>query len=393
MVLERITYASNGKKIVQQYPSGPFAPPLPPVVLDILETPYLLHESGAPQDAVPETTDSSDEDEPFDTRVSPEPMHSLKQYLRRAWIPAYWIGNRPRVDRNWCYHPELRARRGTRTLLCVRRIQDATMRQTIDTWIRAIPDFAIPTTSSFNEITVDLALPSVAIADLADDDVYIMDTNEINYVTDLSRILKMFTLRTVETAYKLLCGPSDPLAPLLKFHDLYSSFPIEGAKFDLLGLPGSNSKELSMVLLIVPYWEVDYGNLQDFTQEGMQAPGSLDLIPGTRPPYYSTVLWAMLWEVCKHTNCRFFAVTTYDCWTFGNFSDTLRTAQVTEQMKAPVFPKEVSVTLQDVQQCLQPNVLEFLLFWLAAARDPTRSLVPLPSDPVIQARVEAFFQN
>lgn len=24
-----------------------------------------------------------------------------------------------------------------------------------------------------------------------------------------------------------------------------------------------------MVLLIVPYWEVDYGNLQDFTQEGM----------------------------------------------------------------------------------------------------------------------------
>lgn len=253
MVLERITYASNGKKIVQQYPNGPFAPPLPPVILDIPETPYLLPESGAPQDAVPATTDSSDEDDPFDTRVSPEPTHSLKQYLRRTWIPAYWIGNRPRVDRNWSYHPELRARRGTRTLLCVRRIQDVTIRQTIDTCgfcylnndgtilnicsgIRTIPDFAIPATSSFNEITIDLALPSVAIADLADDDIYIMDTNEINYVTDLSRILKMFTLRTVETAYKLLCGPSDPLASLLKFHDLYSSFPIEGAKFDLLGV-------------------------------------------------------------------------------------------------------------------------------------------------------------
>lgn len=54
--------------------------------------------------------------------------------------------------------------------------------------------FAISGTSSFNGIPVDLTLPSVAIAALPDDDVYIMDTNEINYVTDLGRILKMSTL-------------------------------------------------------------------------------------------------------------------------------------------------------------------------------------------------------
>ncbi|KAL4080103.1 hypothetical protein V8B97DRAFT_1930130 [Scleroderma yunnanense] len=59
----------------------------------------------------------------------------------------------------------------------------------------------------------------------------------------------------------------------------------------------------------------------------------------------------MLWEVCKNTNCQFFAVTTYDRWTFGNFSNTLRTAQLTDQSKAPIFPKEVSVTLCDVQRC------------------------------------------
>jgi len=66
---------------------------------------------------------------------------------------------------------------------------------------------------------------------------------------------------------------------------------------------------------------------------------------------------------------------------------------VTEQIKAPVFPKEVSVALQDIQQYQQPNVLEFLLFWLAAARDPARSLFSLPSDPKISTRVEAFFPN
>ena len=101
--------------------------------------------------------------------------------------------------------------------------------------IRAIPDYAIGT-SSLDDVTAALALPSAAIADLADDDVYIMDANEIDYVTDLSRILKMFALRTVETAYKLLCGRSDPLAPLLNFRDLYPLFPIEDAKFDLLGV-------------------------------------------------------------------------------------------------------------------------------------------------------------
>ena len=103
-------------------------------------------------------------------------------------------------------------------------------------------------------------------------------------------------------------------------------------------------------------------------------------------------------------------MTTYDRWTFGIFSESalgfllndcfpeksryvaLRTAEVTEQIKAPVFPKEVSITLQDIQRCQQPNVLEFLLFWLAAARDPTRSLVSLPSDPVVP-HIEAFFSN
>ena len=126
MVLERITYASNGKKIVQQYPNGPFAPPLPPVILDIPEKPYIPHcdESDALQE---ETTDN-----PFHGEISPGSVHSLKQYLRQAWIPAYWIGNRPKVDRKWCYHPELRARRGTRTLSCIRRIQDTAVRQTVD---------------------------------------------------------------------------------------------------------------------------------------------------------------------------------------------------------------------------------------------------------------------
>ncbi|KAI6044570.1 hypothetical protein EDC04DRAFT_2560902, partial [Pisolithus marmoratus] len=215
----------------------------------------------------------------------------------------------------------------------------------------------------------------------------IFDTHEINCVSDLTGILKMVTLRTVETAYQLFSGST---AQQTTFHDLNSRFPIKGSKFDMLGLPGSKAGELSMVLIVVPYWEVDYGNLRDLTQEGKQSPGSLDMISADRPPHYSSVLWAVLWDACKRFNCRFFAVTTYNHWTFGNFSSHLGTAQLTEQIEAPVFLDDARPSLQQIEGRHQPNVLECLLLWMAAARDPNHRLLRLPPDHVI-TQIEALF--
>lgn len=373
MVLERITYASNGKKIIQQYPNGPYAPPLPPVILDIPERPTISQESSVHQCLAPEPS-----------------THSLKRYLRQAWMPACCIGRRPgRSDSNgtWCYHPELEVPLGTRNLLFIRRIQDIDLLRALSTWMDSIPDFSIPVTPTSNDVTVNLALPSTGIADLADEDVDIFDTHEINCVADLTSILKMVTLRTVETAYRLL-SESAAVHPTT-FRDLNARFPIKGSKFDMLGLPGSKPGELSMVLIIVPYWEVHYGNLKDLTHEGKQSPGSLDMISTSRPPYYSSVLWAVLWDACKRYNCRFFTVTTYNHWTFGNFSNHLGTAQLTEQIEAPVFLHDSPPSLQRIAECHQPNVLECLLFWMAAARDPNHRLLRLPPDHVI-TELEVF---
>lgn len=374
MVLDRITYASNKKKIIQQYPNGPFSPPLPPVIIDIPERPTIPQESFVPQRPAfgPST-------------------HSLKRYLRQAWMPACRIGRRPRItDSNgtWCYYPELEVPLGTRNLLFIRRIQHIALLGALSTWIDSIPDFSIPVTPVSNDVTANLALPSAGIADLADDDADIFDTHEVNCIADLTGILKMVTLRTVETAYRLFSGSATEHQTT--FHDLNPRFPIKGSKFDMLGLPGSKPGELSMVLLIVPYWEVAYGNLQDLTHEGKQSPGSLDMISTSRPPYYSSVLWAVLWDACKRFNCRLFAVTTYNHWTFGNFSSHLGTAQLTEQIEAPVFLHDAPPSLQQIAECHQPNVLECLLFWMAAARDPNHRLLPLPPDHVI-TEIEAFF--
>lgn len=373
MVLERITYASNGKKIIQRYPNGPHAPPLPPVIIDIPEWPTISQESSVPE------------------RLAPGPStHSLKRYLRQAWMPACCIGRRPRrSDSNgtWCYHPELEVPLGTRNLLFIRRIRDIDLLRALSTWMDGIPDFSIPVTSMSNDVTVNLALPSAGIADLADDDADIFDTHEINCVADLTGILKMVTLRTVETAYRLLSESA--AAHQTTFHDLNARFPIKGSKFDMLGLPGSKPGELSMVLIIVPYWEVDYGNLKDLTHEGKQSPGSLDMISTSRPPYYSSVLWAVLWDACKRYNCRYFTVTTYNHWTFGNFSNRLGTAQLTEQIEAPIFLHDSPPSLQQIAECHQPNVLECLLFWMAAARDSNHRLLRLPPDHVI-TEIEVF---
>ncbi|KAG6336217.1 hypothetical protein ID866_2868 [Astraeus odoratus] len=388
MVLERTTYTANGKKIVQIYPNGPYAPPLPPTIYDIPEKPIIREDNpdlGQPN--------SSNEAGPSGTMENIDPnAHSLKQYLRQIWMPAYKVGARSGTNTSWCYHPELRAPHGTRMLICIRRITNANMHDAFNRWENSVADIGIPVHPRFNEITADLALPSAGIADLGDDDLFILDHHEINYVTDLSRMLKMFTLRTVEKAYRLFYGTSEPSAPAADFRVLYSTFPLQGARFDLLGLPGLKPNELSMVLVVVPHWDLDYSDLRDFVQEGNQTPGSLDMIPAARPPYYSTVLWAVLWEVCSKANCRFFAVTTYGHWTFGNFSDGLRTAQLTDQICAPIFPKEASVSLQDIELCHQPNVLEYLLFWMAASRDSGRNLVKLPPDPVI-THIEAFVPN
>ncbi|KAI6129342.1 hypothetical protein EDD16DRAFT_1471553 [Pisolithus croceorrhizus] len=319
-------------------------------------------------------------------------------------MPACCIGRRPRIsDSNgtWYYHPELEVPLGRRNLLFIRRIQHIVLLGALSTcrlskfkWIfdlkvcftgvDSIPDFSIPVTPTSNDVTANLALPSAGIADLTDDDAEIFDTHEVNCAADLTSILKMVTLRTIEMAYRLFSG--SVVAHQMTFHDLNPRFPIKSSKFDMLGLPG----ELSMVLIIVPYWEVDCGNLQDLTHEGKQSPGSLDMISTSRPPYYSSVLWAVLWDACKRFNCRFFAVTTYNHWTFGNFSSRLGTAQLTEQIEAPVFPHDASPSLQQIAERHQPNVLECLLFWMAAARDPNHRLLRLPPDHVI-TEIEAFF--
>ena len=110
--------------------------------------------------------------------------------------------------------------------------------------------------------------------------------------------------------------------------------------------------------------------------------------------------------MCLKHNCRYFVLTTYEEWVFGNLSpDGLTTAcrllpavdlsslvlciltdmhraKVTTHLRAPIFPRHMSVSARDVAQpCFPvPNVFELLLLWILAAGNDDHTWWPQPPD-------------
>ncbi|KIJ64040.1 hypothetical protein HYDPIDRAFT_28932 [Hydnomerulius pinastri MD-312] len=304
--------------------------------------------------------------------------YPLKKYLSTVWMPQYTLGSRTNTRWKWPCHRELQVPPGTRKLQVIRQINDGAFEKAVLGWIRSVPDFYV--TSANAEKLNELALPDVDVKSLDGEDVRFLERFSMNFVTDVTRLLDAYAFPTATKALKLFAGIPEGhvLNEAIHLKDINQICPVQNATFDLAALPCPQGNDLTMLVVVVPPWDFQWDDLSDFVRPG-QPSESLDDIRAASP---HTVLWAVIWDICSQRNCRFFVLTSYDYWVFGNFSNDMRTAQVTQYMKAPVFPKEQKVGIHDVtdRNLPAPNVIESMMFWLAASMDPLRKEFKLPSD-------------
>ncbi|KAF9218897.1 hypothetical protein BS17DRAFT_790472 [Gyrodon lividus] len=327
---------------------------------------------------------------PVPTQPNQNWTYSLKAYLSNAWMPQYTLGSRVDMDMrlDWPYLPELVLPSGTRALQVIGRIEGINFRNSFLAWKHALPDFQITSTLLEEGKLRDLTLADTGSSSLDENDFSFLELCDLNFVTDVTRLLVAFPLRTVLKAFKLFARVPEghEADKLLRFKDVNNLCPVRDDRFDLLALPGENATDLSLLVVVVSPWDIRLDDLREFVCDGIPTEGSLDL--GTGVPSPHTVLWALIWDICSKHDCRFFVLSNYDKWVFGNFSKDMRHAQVTTYMRAPVFPKEQNVRVDDISdpKLPVPNVLESLLYWMAAAVAPNHGVFGLPPDIPVPGR-------
>lgn len=288
--------------------------------------------------------------------------NSLKQYLRDSWFPAFKVGPQAKQNFVWPHYQELQVAPGTRKLHTISRIMPYRIHSAACKYLQQQKDQQLEET----KYSDDLILPSIGFVK-CDKDLkrYMQD---VNSVTDITKLLTTFALRTIATSLHILHDipegeDGDMFRKFLQFSRSSKMCPVKNSIFDVVFLPSPHPDHTSMIILVIPPWALNHADFVSFIDTGAVTPGSLDGIPTAKPTSASAVMWSLLWDMCSKQKCQYFAVTTYEFWAFGNFSSNMQTAYISDLFRAPVHPYDAQVQ-QDM--LLSPAISETLLFWMAA---------------------------
>lgn len=310
---------------------------------------------------VHESSEADDESEMDDSEEGWE--NSLKQYLQDSWFPAFKVGPQTKHNFVWPHYRELEVAPGTRKLHTISRIMPYRIHGAACEYLQLQADKPLDET----KYSVDLTLPSIDFVNCNEKDLK-MCMQDVNSVTDITKLLTTFALRTIANCLHILHDipegeDGDACRKFLQFRRSSKMCPVKDDIFDVVSLPSPHPNHTSMIILVIPPWALNNMDFLNFIDTGAVTPGSLDGIPTAKPASASAVMWALLWDVCSKQKCQYFAVTTYAFWAFGNFSSDMQTAYISDLFRAPVYPHDAQVQ-QDMLP--SPAIPETLLFWMAA---------------------------
>lgn len=107
-----------------------------------------------------------------------------------------------------------------------------------------------------------------------------------------------------------------------------------------------------MVVFVQAPWVLSPKDFELFTSR--RTVGALKAEPGRRDGLLrsSERLWGKIWDLCVNERCYWFAVTTYEEWAFGRFSDGWTTAFVSPPMS---------------WDSTKPTILQCLTYWMMSS--------------------------
>jgi len=135
--------------------------------------------------------------------------------------------------------------------------------------------------------------------------------------------------------------------------------PARGAPWDILLLfnpiphMAKEPERYELAVICLPPWSFSKLDMEEFATSGIFHANDLDFPPNSMRASNSMLLWAVVHDVCKNAKCRYFIVTTYDHWVFGNISERRTTAAV-----SPVY--DFSAHTEGLRM---PNLLQLVTYW------------------------------
>ncbi|KAG1724011.1 hypothetical protein EDB19DRAFT_1761089 [Suillus lakei] len=346
------------RQLIERSDTANGRPPRP--LADNYRSDGIVVKHGRDLASVPEPSEADDESEVNDVE---EDFETLKHYLQDSWFPAFNVGPQAKQNFVWPYYPELQVAPGTRKLRTISRIMPYRIHGAACEYLGRQKDKQLEETKYSGNLT----LPSIDFAKCDDKDMK-MRMQDVNSVTDITKLLIAFAFRTIANCLHILHDISegedgDALRKFLHFRHSSKMCPVKDNIFDVISLPSPHPGRTSMIILVIPPWALNNMDFISFIDTGAVTPGSLDGIPTATPASTSAVMWALLWDICSKQKCQYFAVTTYEFWAFGNFSADMQTAYISDLFRAPVYLHDAQVQQEMLPS---PAVSETLLFWMAA---------------------------
>ncbi|EPQ51496.1 hypothetical protein GLOTRDRAFT_96253 [Gloeophyllum trabeum ATCC 11539] len=212
----------------------------------------------------------------------------------------------------------------------------------------------------------------------------------VHDLPSFSEALNASVLSTLEECMRKLAD-NEAQWETATFRNISHMRPVPGAFWDTYALPkpstqpGETEAGIALVLLALPPGLAGKGDLIDFCEARMIPTGRLDqdregpLHDPRRWAVYETI-WAALYDACAATRCHFFAVTNYDYWALGVFSETKMMVQTFDLIPRP--------GVQDTRHLDHPGLADFnsrvtlfqmLLWWCLVARGQANQW-PLPRE-------------
>ncbi|RDB29749.1 hypothetical protein Hypma_013866 [Hypsizygus marmoreus] len=296
----------------------------------------------------------------------------LRQYLANVWLPAFKRSNSkyPRTLQilrapEWPIYPEIRKEPGTRNLrhILTTDLWKFTV-QTQNFMLNKVERMYLQNMARVKEEESELLrLPSRNIVTYDEED--IQRLSHIDNEDDCISVLQDYVLGTVSEAMRLIHGVplNSPAAASLQFQNVSHLCVAHHARWDILALPRDNAGRHPFVVFFVPPWEFGTDDFDDFTKARTFGDNVLDVLD-TDQHTAAYKLWAVIHDTC-FGRTKYFAVTNYTRWCFGEIGPGCTVAGVTIPMEAPIL--NLDGTYEPSPSCYGFNVIEFFLFWINQA--------------------------
>ncbi|KAG6915313.1 hypothetical protein DXG01_012174 [Tephrocybe rancida] len=291
-------------------------------------------------------------------------IFTIQEYLASASLPAFRrsstkVLSTARVQNAlpWPQYPVLQKPPGTRTLHHTVRSENIKFVNLVQQYLYSISARRININNYLDE-DCPLRLPSTGHVSYDRDDIKFFKQvdNEEQFIT----LMQDYVLRTVSESLRILRGHEhdSPAAAALQFQRASHLCVAHHGRWDILAVPGTLERPFPFFIFLVSPSEFGIQDMLNFANPRTFEERRVNELD--RPVTMDQTLWAVIHDTCKHRG-RFFAVSNYTRWAFGELSPNDTVACITFPFEAPLLKSDGTASDAINLGC---NVIEMLTFWV-----------------------------